>query len=499
MLLVDVLVQQGTVSPKDMDKALQHQKENGVPLDQALLSLGLVAPEQLQAARDYHPHPPKSIAETGLEASFLLNLTLKCMYVYGHETSAAIAKELRLARIIIRTLLEEGRHKALVEALGYDRANPTEMRYGLTGKGRDWATEALNQSQYVGPAPVPLAAYWDQVSKQRISNDRIGSDALGGSFSHLVLPDELVGRLGPAVNSGRSILFYGPPGNGKTSIAYAIAEAFRQTICVPHCIEVDGQVIKMFDSAVHPEVDSPEAAAVSESASADEESPEAAAVSESASADEETESARAEELDPRWLRCRRPVVITGGELTLEMLDLMFNPYARYYEAPLQLRATGGIFIVDDFGRQIVSPIAVLNRWIIPLDRRVDFLTLHTGKKFQVPFDELVIFSTNLSPKKLMDEGTLRRIYYKINIDAPTRADYEHIFERECAAHDVELPADLLPFLFSEFYDKGIVPLGRFHPGFIVEQVLTRCEYEGRPLKLDRVHVSDVLRNLYVTE
>lgn len=422
------------------------------------------------------PSAPKTIADTGIGFNLLLTLMLKSMYVSGLATPSEISQELRLPRAIIDSLLEEAREMALVEVLGARGDSPlSELRYALTGKGRDWAINGLEQSQYVGPAPVTLTDFRTKVEQQRIANEHVDREALLRSLSELVLPAKLVARLGPAVNSGRSILLYGPPGNGKTCIAEAIGGVFEQTIHVPHCIEIDGQIIKIFDSTVHREVAPP---------------------SESQASEGNTQPHQKRENDQRWIRCRRPVVSTGGELTLEMLDLNFNPYSKFYEAPMQLKATGGVFIIDDFGRQLVSPQDVLNRWIIPMERGVDYLTLHTGKKFPVPFDELVLFSTNIPPQELTDTGSLRRIYYKMEVGPPTRDDYKAIFENECESHGIDPPDDILAFLFEEFYVDGKNPLARYHPRFIVEQVVAICEYESRPRRLERALVADVLQHLY---
>lgn len=423
------------------------------------------------------PPAPRTVDDTGIHFNLLLALMLKSMYVSGLATPSALANELKLSHSIITTLLDDAREKALVEVLGaLEETSLLELRYALTGKGRDWASEALNQSQYVGPAPVTLNDFRAQVERQLVANERVRPEVLGERFSDLVLPRELIERIGPAVFSGRSILLYGPPGNGKTCMAEAIGRVFEQSIYVPYCIEVDNQIIKIFDGTVHTPVDPVESEA----------------------SGSQTFLKAGEEMDQRWVRCRRPVVVTGGELTLDMLDLIFNPISKFYEAPMQLKATGGMFVIDDFGRQLTKAQDVLNRWIVPMDRRVDYLTLHTGKKFPVTFDELVMFSTNIPPEKLMDAGALRRIYYKIEIGAPTKEDYVRIFENECASHGMELPDDILPYLFDEFYANGNVPLARYHPRFIVEEVIAKCEYEGKPIRLDRSMMSEVLRNLYIT-
>ncbi len=417
------------------------------------------------------PPAPNSLPETGLALHFVLSLMCKAMYLSNLETPTQLRDNLKLSGGVIRFIIQDASEKGLIEVRG--RAGETaaaELRYALTAKGREWATEALELSQYVGPAPITLPDYYAQVDKQRLSNEHISRERLKLCLDHLVLADDFISRVGPAINSARSLLLYGPPGNGKTSVAEAVGDAFDDYIYIPYCIEVDGQIIKLFDETVHVPVEDPN--------------------------DREAQLATRGAVDRRWVLCRRPVVLTGGELSLEMLDLNFNPYSRFYEAPMQLKATGGVFIIDDFGRQMVSPIAVLNRWIIPLERHMDYLSLHTGKKFPVPFDELVIFSTNIQPKDLMDAATMRRIQYKLEVAGPTFEEYESILIEVCNEFEIALPADLAPYLKKEFYEKGVLPIARYHPRWIVEHVISRCDYEGIESRLERRLVVDALRNLY---
>ncbi|HEX5794369.1 MAG TPA: hypothetical protein VFY19_00900, partial [Geminicoccaceae bacterium] len=308
--------------------------------------------------------------------------------------------------------------------------------------------------------------------KQRLAAEAVGPDQLLQSFRHLVLPEGLLARLGPAVNSGKSILLYGRSGNGKTAIAEALRDAFRDTIAVPYCIAVDGQIINYFDAHAHEIVPDAEG-------------------------DElglRTGSTR----DRRWVACRRPVTVVGGELTLEMLDLVFDPATKFYEAPAHLKATGGVFLIDDFGRQRTSPESILNRWIVPLERGVDYLSLRTGKKFPVPFDGLVIFSTNLKPADLADEGMLRRLHYKIEVTPPTREDYARIWRLLCAERGIELPDAMLPFLESSLYAQDGVARAGCHPRYLVDQVAAICDYEGEPLRLDRRRLRLAWSNLFTS-
>jgi predicted ATPase with chaperone activity len=276
------------------------------------------------------------------------------------------------------------------------------------------------------------------------------------------------------VNSGKVILVYGPSGNGKTAIAEAIAQAFKQTIYIPYAVEIGGQIIRVFDQGLHQEI-------VGEVYS-----------------DKSIYLPQAG-FDSRWVRCRRPMVIAGGELTLTMLDLDFDPHSKSYEAPLQMKATGGVFVIDDFGRQRVGPHELLNRWITPLERKVDYLTLHTGKKFELPFDELVIFSTNLSPGDLVDPGLLRRLHYKIRIDGPTVDEFKAVFRRVCKLYQLEPENEILEYILDFLQRENGTPLAMFQPKFIVEQTLAACKCVGIPPRLTRDLVGDALQNLVVAK
>jgi hypothetical protein len=470
MPLGQILLDRNVVDPEQLEAARHRQKLSGGSLAESLVALGAISRHELDSILAEVPPQPVSVAETGLDGQFLLHFLLKTLYVFGHETARQMAETTRLHEDVIDAVLHEAKEKRLVEVLGLTVARPQVYRWSLTDLGRKWALDALEQCQYTGAAPVPLADYQVQVVKQSIANERVTPESLQCALAHLVLPPGTVGRMGPAVNSGRAILFYGAPGNGKSSVAEAIGRSFTQPIYVPHAMHVDGQIIKVYDPTVHETWPEP--------------APEAA-------------GGAAVEPDPRWVRCRRPAILTGGELTLEMLDLTFDPVSKYYEAPAHIKAIGGLFILDDFGRQLVRPQDLLNRWILPLERRVDFLTLHTGKKLQMPFDELVVFSTNFPPKDLMDEAGLRRIPYKFHMAAPSRDEYEAIFLRTCDSRNIEVPPEILPYLFDTFYPATGTPVSCAHPRFLIDHVVARCHFAGEAPRLTLELLCEALQNLVV--
>lgn len=443
MPLGRLLIEHDLLDETRLDQARQHQKRAGGSLVDSLLALDLISPDKLDAFLRTVPGEPESIEATGLDRRFLVDFILKAVYMTGYETVEQLGAFTRLTPIVVDAVLEDAKGKRLVEVLGLADPKRSTYRYALTGEGRQWALDALRQCQYTGPAPVPIASWQEQVVKQSVTADRVTPDSLSRALAHLVLPDDMVSRLGPAANSGRAMLLYGAVGNGKTSIAESIGHAFPQQIWIPHCVEIDGQIIKVFDAAVHHPVDGGSG------------------------------------VDARWVHCTRPVVVTGGELTLEMLDLSFDEVSKTYEAPAHVKATGGVFIIDDFGRQRPRAQDLLNRWIFPLERRIDFLTLHTGKKVKLFFDQLVIFSTNFAPKELIDEAGLRRLPYKFDIAAPTHKIYTEILRGLCAARHVELPESVVVYLLDHFYPHTGLPISAAHPAFIVDHVLERCRFDRR--------------------
>jgi hypothetical protein len=476
MAIGELLLAKNVINEAQLERVLHQQKIAGGRIGDNLIALGYITRENLEAILQEPPVVPKTGEETGLDSNFLLNSVLRIMYVSALQTIPELSEQLKLTRGVVESLLEFAKKEALVEVRGPLEKNQNIMRYALTNAGKERASEALRRCEYIGPAPVPLDIYQVQVQKQTITNEIISMEKLKRALSHLVLSEDVIRQIGPASNSGRAILIYGAAGNGKTSIAEALVGAFEQPIYVPYCIEADGQIIKIFDPAVHVSLPSN---------------------SNSFNGHTHPMFLPQMEYDPRWVRCKRPYIISGGELTLEMLDLDFDVHSKYYEAPLQMKAIGGIFVIDDFGRQRVRPHELLNRWIFPLERKIDYLTLHTGKKFALLFDQLVIFATNFPPEELMDPAQLRRVHYKLKINPPTADEYREIFRRICESYGLTFSEDIMAYLLNSFYIKHKVPFAGFHPKFIAEHVIAACNYLGTPPRITRQLLDDSLGNMVI--
>ena len=476
MAIGELLKAKGIINEEQLANVLRQQKIAGGRLGDNLIALGYISRENLDRILHEPPPIPKTSSETGLENNFLINCLLRTMYVSALQTIPELSGQTKLTRGVVEELLTVAKQEALVEIRGPSAQNHNIMRYALTNAGKERASEALRLCEYIGPIPVPLGVYQLQVQKQTITNEIVSIERLKDSLSHLVLSEEIVRRLGPAANSGRAILIYGAAGNGKTAMAEGLINAFEQPVYIPYCIEADGQIIKIFDPSVHIPFEG---------------------------GGQERESDKHPMFlphlpyDPRWVRCRRPYIISGGELTLAMLDLDFDVHSKYYEAPLQMKAIGGIFVIDDFGRQRVRPHELLNRWIFPLERKVDYLTLHTGKKFAVLFDQLVIFATNFPPEELMDAAQLRRVHYKIKINPPTADEYREIFQRVCESYGLEFSEEIIAYLLNSFYIKHKVPFAGFHPKFIAEHIIAACHYLGMQPRISRQLLTDSIENMVV--
>lgn len=421
------------------------------------------------------PPQPKSLAETGLSLVMMREILLKTMFRMNISLVSDLSRAICLPVPLTQELIDLARTQRMVEATGTLHATSgNEMGYQLTDGGKARALDALAQSEYYGAMPVPLESYGQQMKRQSVRDIKLTRPDLMKGMGHLILPEDLIDNLGPAVTSGRSILMYGPPGNGKSSISNGIRAALGDKIYVPRAIEYSGQVITVYDPIVHSKAEEP--------------------------VDDPTSLRRTgNRYDARYVYCERPTVITGGELTLDMLDLKYNATARTYTAPLQLKATGGIFIIDDLGRQSEPPQKIVNRWIVPLEEARDILALQSGEKFTVPFDTLVIFSTNFHPNEIFDGAALRRIFFKIKIDGPTQEMFLKIFAMVARKKKMPLDEKALLHLLKTKYPTINNNFANYQPVFLIDQMIAICEFEGIPYQMTPDLIDRAWGNMFVRE
>ncbi|WP_323038025.1 ATPase [Pararhodobacter sp.] len=422
------------------------------------------------------PPLPASLAETGLSMTMMRDILLKTMFRMSMNHISELSRVLCLSFAQVQLLIDDARGEHLIEAMGTMQATATssEMGFQLTDGGRTRAQQALAISEYYGAMPVPLDIYAEQVRRQSIRKLKVTREQLVSAMGDLILPEGLLADLGPAVTSGRSILMYGPPGNGKSSISNGIRDALGDFIYVPRAIVHSGQILAVYDPIVHRLVP----------------------VEQSSSTALRVTGLR---FDPRYVLCERPTVITGGELKLEMLELKYNPVSKTYQAPLQFKAMGGVFIVDDLGRQEEPPQALVNRWIVPLEMNYDILTLVSGEKFVVPFDTLVIFSTNFHPNEIFDQAALRRIFFKIKIDGPNQADFLKIFALVARKRRIPLNEDALIHLLQVKYPTINNIYSNYQPVFLIDQMIAMCEFEGKPYHMSPALIDRAWSNMFVED
>ena len=406
---------------------------------------------------------PRSIEELGVRKNFLEDLAIKTLYLAGEMPLDELARHMALSLGIMSELSQRLRKEQLCEVIGLDSSG-MYFRFTTTAAGKARALELLAQNQYAGPAPVSLDDYISRVHAQSVSDIKITPGDVNRAFEDLVLDAETLNQLGIAALSGRALFLYGPTGTGKTIIAETLTRLFDEDgIWLPYAVEVDGQIITVYDSVLHRRLEHPEGS----------------------------------DHDSRWVLCRRPRVVVGGELTIEMLDLQFNPSIRYYTAPVQMKANNGLLIVDDFGRQRISPEQLLNRWVVPLDRRIDFLTLAGGKKIEIPFDLLIVFASNLDPAALADEAFLRRIQTKIKVDFATPDQFREIFRRVCLQCNLTYDAAVVDELIRMIRVEYTEPLRACYPRDIVQQILLVARYVQKEPRLDLESVSKACRNYFL--
>lgn len=482
-IIGELLIHEGLISEAQLVQALACQQrqllacqqQDRTRLGDALISLGFITRTQLEAFFNPVPQVPLKVVNTGLSETFLVDLLLKAAYLEGGTFTLKQASDtLSLSFSVIDELVSLVKNQQLASVRSAGGYSLSTQIFDLTRSGREKAEIAFGISRYVGAAPVPLRDYARILAQQTVRQVEVDDEWIHHSLRHMVIGEKMLSQLGPAFCSGRSIFFYGPPGTGKTSVSETLGNALPGKIYIPRAIEVGGQVIRLFDSAIHFSVEV-----------------------------EATESPHLDlrmslKHDQRWEKCRRPVVMVGGELTLDMLDLRFDPINKFYEAPIHMKAGNGIFILDDFGRQQVEPRQLLNRWIVPLERGTDFQTLSTGLKFEIPFDQITVFCTNMRPRDLVDEAFLRRIRHKIQVKYQTEDEFKEILRRVCDAQGITYDEVVAEYLIDNFYRKAGRSLSGSHPRDIVEHIVDRARFMKQHPELT-VEAVDLAATSYFVE
>jgi hypothetical protein len=403
------------------------------------------------------PLEPESMEQTGLPESLIEQLILKILYFRGELFGQDLSHAIGLKYSVINELVESLKLQHLVVVKRSIGMGNVGALLTLSEAGRGRTREYLENNTYSGPAPVPLEQYTELVKKQRPKSGWLSKDALRQAFRGMVITERLLSQVGPAVSAGSSLLIYGKPGDGKTFLMASLNNLDAAKVFVPHALECQGNIIQVYDPVYHARVE--------------EDAPSVMAVS--------VEGRH----DRRWLKCRRPFIVSGGELTLDMLDLRFNEISRVYEAPFQLKANNGIYLIDDFGRQRATPTEVLNRWIVPMDRKLDYLSFLSGGKMTVPFETFLAFSTNLNPASFGDEAFLRRIQYKLLMRGPAVNEFEQIFERYCLEHGIPCPEGVLAGFIERHYRSTGKPFRRCHPRDVLTHAVNLLNFEKLPLEI----------------
>ncbi len=423
----------------------------------AVLQTGPLTPEQA-----FVPRAPHTLEETGLTSSFVDDLLLKRLFNGGPQAAGDIADRLCLPFLLVLANLNELRRLHITHVLGSNGLGERNYVYTLTDDGLARARTSLERNTYDGPAPVPLEEYIRSIELQSVRDVPITRRAIEQAFADLVLHTEILNEIGPAINAGQSLFFYGAAGNGKTALATRITRAMGTNVYVPYALDVEGSIIEFYDPVCHLRVED-----------------------------------KLEIIDPRWVRIKRPTVVVGGELKLEDLDLRYSQVRKTYEAPFQLKANTGMFLIDDFGRQQMTPADLLNRWIVPLELRVDYLKLQSGRKLEVPFDELLVLSSNLDPSQLMDEAFLRRIKYKVKARDPDREMFRRIFQGACRSYSVIFDPEGFEYLITEHYEKTGRPFRGVHPRDLLEQLVALSRYIEVPPRMSPELLDSVVGTYFI--
>ncbi|HQE28684.1 MAG TPA: AAA family ATPase [Phycisphaerae bacterium] len=439
------------------------------PLNDAGTAL-LDEPEPIEDAPppriQFKPAPPKSLKEAGLTDEMVDAIAFKYLMTAGSATGGQVAALLGLPHPLVVERLSDLKRQQLVGYVG--GASLGDFTYTLSDAGRERARQYMEESLYIGPAPVPLSAYCEAVKAQSITHEQPNEAHLREAFGDLLINDRMFATLGPAINSGRGMFLYGSPGNGKTSIAERITRCFGSTIWIPRALHVDGFIIKLFDAEIHEEIPQPKNSIL-----------------------------KADEYDERWVCIKRPTIVVGGELTMDQLEVRYNHTTKISEASTQLKSNCGTLVIDDFGRQRMNPFELLNRWIVPLEKRYDFLGLANGVKIQVPFDQLLIFSTNLEPKDLVDEAFLRRIPYKINVGDPSEEEFRELFRIMARIFGIEYDDEVVSYVIEEYYKKTGRPFRCCQPRDLLSLAKNNCQYRGVPPRMDK-EMLDFAAEVYFT-
>ena len=430
-------------------------------------SLGSSLLATIMADESFRPSEPGSLAETGLPVSLIESLLIKRLAVVGMCSGRQLSNDLCLPFNVLEPLFQNLRSRQVIVHKGSAPLN--DYNYSLTENGRDRAAVAARACAYVGPAPIPLMDYVLSAEAQTIRAESPKQTQLRNAFKDISINESLFENLGPAINSGAGLFLYGEPGNGKSTLAQRITQCFGHEIWIPNTIFEDGQIIKFYDAAYHHR-----------------------------SGDDTDTLLSAASYDRRWIKVRRPTVVVGGELTLDALEIRHDANSNVSEASLQMKSNCGCLLIDDFGRQRIEPTELLNRWIVPLESRIDFLTLASGKKIQVPFEQLIIFSTNLEPSDLVDDAFLRRIPYKIEISDPSPKEFHILFQIYCERFECEYDEDIVDYLLKKHFMEAGRRLRRCHPRDLLSQIRNFCTYNELPMEMRTEYFDRVVKSYFTT-